>query len=168
MCVCQPDDVNIKVREDLSDCWFFTVTCLYHICFLGVGRELGGLCVIVMSLRHHLSSECWDITCTVWVILIVICRHAICVVLQVLVFKLLPHTFNTLYITSSTFLESLPIIVVDVQYFHVDLIYFRLLSQHVLIKSEMVHVISFIFFCWKCSPQKVLGVSTNRFTHQRE
>lgn len=65
----------------------------------------------------------------------------------VLVFKLLPHTFNTLYITSSTFLESLPIIVVDVQYFHVDIIYFRLLSQHVLIKSEMVHVIFFIFFC---------------------
>lgn len=38
-------------------------------------------------------------------------------------------------------MESLPINVVNVQYFHVDFIHPRLLSQHVLIKYEMVHVI---------------------------
>lgn len=51
------------------------------------------------------------------------------------------HILFTLYITSSTFL-NLPIVVFDVQYFHIDFTDFRLLSQHVLIKSEMVNVIS--------------------------
>lgn len=35
----------------------------------------GGLCVIVVSQTQHLSSELCDMTCTVWVILIVIYRQ---------------------------------------------------------------------------------------------